>query len=151
MKTVTVDGQQYSIAKLDAMKQFQVVRRLTPIAAALFKSVKMDGEANAANLEETGRNMLTDFLSNAGPFADALAGMTDEQVENIVYPCMAVVKRQQGPAWADIKVPGQNKLMFADIDGITLVKLTVEVLRDNLSNFFSGLQIAPPESTSPRA
>ena len=151
MKVVIVDGEQYSIDKMDAIKQFQVVRRLTPVLAALFKSIDVDEKPETENAEQMAKEVIHGFLSNAGPLADALAGMSDEQVENIIYPCMAVVKRAQGPAWAPIKAPGQNKLMFADINGMTLVKLTIEVLKENFANFFSGVLSAQPGSPPPTA
>src|SRR5437588_7884152 len=40
------------------------------------------------------------------------AQMDDAQAENIIYPCLAVVTRQNGNAWAPIKVLGANRLMF---------------------------------------
>src|SRR5207253_4356052 len=155
MKVVTVDGVQYSIGKLDAMKQFHIARRLWPILAALVKGMKDlnlqdvkqafsgNGDGDNSQLAE----LFAQFLQgSAEPVAEALAQMDDAQAENIIYPCLAVVTRQNGNAWAPIKVLGANRLMFDDIDGMSIIKLTVETIKENLGGFISG---ALRKSTEP--
>jgi hypothetical protein len=148
-KVVTVDGEQYSIGKLDAMKQFHLARRLSPILAALVKGMKdLDlrdvqsafGETNGDGGENSKFvDLFRKFLEgSAEPVAEALAQMEDAQAENIIYPCMAVVARAQANNWAPVKVAGANRLMFDDITGMTLIKLTIAVIRENLGSFTFG-------------
>jgi hypothetical protein len=47
--------------------------------------------------------------------------------------------------WSDIWNPRANRLMFDDIDMPAMMQIASEVLRDNLSGFFSTL----PASSEP--
>jgi hypothetical protein len=157
MKQVTIDGAEYSIDKLDAMSQFHLSRRLSPILAAFLKAKKKptNGASTKRDVNEAIANeeliaTMGELLSDlAGPVTEALAAMPDEQAEKIIWPCMSVVKRAQGAgAFAPIKTPGANRFMFP-IDGLTMVRLTIEVIKENLSGYFASAQAAISTAPTP--
>ncbi len=135
--TVEVNGESYRFGRLDAMKQFHVTRRLLPILAEMGMSAgtiaQMRGEASEMGI-----------VGLMGPVMEMISKMPDEDVEYIVRTCLAVVKRQQGEAWAAVQA-ANGSLMFADIDMTVMIRLTIEVLKENLDGFFGS----PPSAAKP--
>jgi hypothetical protein len=115
---------------------------LAPLLGGLRKS--STSEVTESNVKD----LISTFLADsAEPVAEALAGMTDEQAEKIIFSCMGVVKRITDKGMAPIKAAGANLLMFQDINGMTLIRLTVAVVKENLSGyFFTGANSAPPSN-----
>jgi hypothetical protein len=128
MAQFELNGAAYTSGRLDAMKQFHVTRRLLPILAEMGMSASM--LAQLREEEATGG-----IVGVMGPVMDIISKMPDEDVEYIVRTCLAVVKRQQGEAWAPVQA-ANGHLMFADIDMTVMIRLTIEVLKGNLEGFF---------------
>lgn len=138
MKETKVAGVEYSIGKLDAFGQSNLLRRLAPIIAPLAVTAKKLPQLPTGS---DGEKDFVPFLEMlAGPLADALAGMPDEQFEKIIFPCLSVVKRKIPGGWAPVKAAGANRLMFEDIDGMGLLQLAFEVIEENLASFFPSPQ-----------
>ncbi len=141
MTEVTVDGHTYRVGKLDAKTQFHVARRLGP--AVLAVGAPLLGMLGAERKAET-----SDLLALAGPVAQAMALMSDADANYVIDRCMSVVARQQEDRWAPVAT-ATGVFMFQDMEWVTLVRLTVEVLRENLGNFFQTAPDAGPSSASP--
>jgi hypothetical protein len=143
MKETKVAGVEYSIGRLDAFGQANLLRRLSPIIAPLAVTAKKLPQLPTG---QDGERDVTPFLELlAGPLAEALSGMEDEQFEKIIFPCLSVVKRKSGAIWAPVKVAGANRLMFEDIDGMSLLQLAFEVIQENLASFFPSPQVDSQE------
>lgn len=132
---VEINGAEYSIGRLDAMKQFHLARKLMPM---LLKA--------GVNAQDFLGKKEEDFEVDAliekilGPLVEEISRRTDEEIEHIIYPCLDVVTRKQGPAWAKVKASGQNALMFPDMDASVILRLTFEVIQRNLASFFPSGQ-----------
>ncbi len=122
-----LSGNNYKIGKLSAMQQLHIVRRLAPTIFALSSATSTDTPK-------------TDFeaLSALAPVADMISKMSDEDSEYVVKSCLSVVFRQNATGWAKIQA-GNGNLMFDDIDLSAMMKLTFEVVKDNLGNFLTAL------------
>lgn len=141
---ITVGEHEYSIGKMNAIKQFHLARRLAPAIAAISTVYVKPGSAG-----DSGGTDGTDFFAAiAGPLSSALANMSDEEVESIIFPCLAVVQRKEGIAWTAVKAKGQNVLMYEDINAGQLLEIVMAVIKENLGSFFPGAQ---PESKQPAA
>lgn len=126
-------GVTYRADQLDAFKQLHVSRKLAPMLSTLlpiFAKLKDGGES--AMSEDIGA-----FAIAAQPFADAIAGMAEADVEYLVKTCLSVVKRKQGDAWSPLLKDGV--LMFSDLGLDHMLPLVVRVLRHSLGNFMQGL------------
>lgn len=118
-------GVAYKVGKLDAMRQFHVVRRLAPFLAALAGSIKPSqvGDDMAGLLE---------------PLAGLLGSMSDADAEYVLMACLSAAERKQAAGgWA--KVVAGEQLMFEDIDMAAMLHIAWQVLQHNLSGFFAGL------------
>lgn len=138
MTKIEVNGHWYAIGKMGALTQFHVSRRIAPILAQLGISI---------HTLQTGMDKdLTDFVPVLGPVTEMLSKMSDDDANYILFTCLGVVTRQQGEKFASVSA-GTN-LMFDDIDMPTMLRLVVEVVRDNLGGFMSGLFDATPSSSA---
>lgn len=133
-----INGQVYSIGKLDAMTQFHVARRLAPVFAALTSAImgakipKMPEGLSPEDLKKAVEE--AQFLAIAEPIMKVMATMPDADVNYVLNTCLGVVTRQVGNSQAPVMIDGA--LMFQDIDMQLMLRLVSDVLRSNLSSFF---------------
>lgn len=131
MSELEVAGNIYQIGKMNALVQLHVVRRLGP--ALIVVGISMEALRQGMKVE------MEDLIASAGPVMEMISRMSDEDFNYVLFACLDVVRRKQEDKWAAVVVPGQQKLMFADMDFAALVRLAVEVLRENLGNFLTEL------------
>lgn len=124
----------YQIGKLAAMTQFHVVRRIGPVLASMGVSIT-EMAKEGKSLRDDG-----DLLSIMGTVSDVVSKMADSDVEYVIYACLAVVRRRQGDRFMAV-MTGRN-FQFQDIDMDKMLRLTVEVLKENLGGFFPKPQDA---------
>lgn len=146
----TIGGATYQIRKLTPFQQFHVARRLAPAlwalgtaAADALRTVKTPDAAvtESARGEAPAHSPVGGMLAAFEPIADVIAKMSDEDSEYILTTCLSVVYLQQNNSWAPILPPNRSGLVFM-FDSITLpvmMQLTVEVIKENLGNFFVAL------------
>lgn len=119
---IQINEKKYRTGRMDARRQFHVVRRLAPILSGLTDLKKMMGEPLAA----------------LGPLADAVASMSDQDADYVINSCLSCVERQQSAGgWAKVMV--DDALMFQDLDMAAMLRLTWAVLQENLQGFFDAL------------
>ncbi|MDD3310951.1 phage tail assembly chaperone [Pseudodesulfovibrio sp.] len=131
---LTINGNAYRAGRMDARRQFHVVRRLAPIISGLTDLKSLMGDPMAA----------------LGPLADAIAEMKDADADYILDACLAVVERKQ-PAggWAKVMVNGG--LMFQDLDMAAMLRLTWAVLQEDMQGFFDALPRPSPAAPPKKA
>jgi hypothetical protein len=133
VKEMTLAEHTYRIGvrKLSAMEQFHVTRRLGPALVVCGVGMKMVMEGMKVPME--------DWVAVAGPVMEIVAAMKDEDVEYVVMTCLKSCERMQNAAWAPLLTSDGKGFMFADMDQFEMIRLTVEVLFLNLSNFAKGM------------
>lgn len=119
-------GVAYKVGKLDAMRQFHVVRRLAPFLATLAGSGIKPGQVG------------DDMAGLLEPLAGLLGSMSDADAEYVLMACLSAAERKQ-PAGGWAKVVGGGSLMFEDIDMAAMLHIAWQVIQHNLSGFFAGL------------
>ena len=131
MKEVEVFDHTYRIGRLDAMKQLHVQRRLAPILAGL--------GASAFKLFNAGKEQVdqSEALTAFAPVLEALAAMKDDEVEYVIYTCLAVVERKDGDRW--VKLLTGRQFQYQDLTMQAMMRLTTEVVEENLGGFFGQL------------
>ena len=134
---ITVNNNAYAIGKLEALKQFHLMRRLAPVLATvgldIAKLKKLDSGLGGAGDAET------NFLELLAPVVEVVGKMSDEDSNYIIFTCLSVVSRQAPTGGFSPVITPQNQLMFQDLDMLTMLRLAAEVVRENLRGFFSGL------------
>ena len=109
----------YKTTPLDVFTQFHLARKLMPTLIALTKS----GEE-----EELG-----DIIE---PVVMEICRMSDADANYILDSCLSVVFRKDSDVWVKIKPSGTNILQYHDIDLITMLQLSIRVIKENLGDFF---------------
>ena len=118
-----VGEHEYQAGKLDAKRQFHVVRRLLPCLAGFTEENISDAEAIKG-------------------FMNAVGGIEDEQLDYVIDNCLAVVECQDGGAWAAITCPlpnGRRTMQYQDIGMAEMLTIVYHVIKHNLSGFFDVL------------
>lgn len=136
---MNIDNINYSVGKLNPLKQFHLVRRLVPLLAKSSEGI--------AALQAGGSQSAGDLSRMLLPMVDELARMPDAEAEYIIFTCLSVVKRDTGASGFAPVLSSSNDLMFQDMTMEIMLKLVVEVIKVNLSGFFAGLG-GPIESPS---
>lgn len=128
-----INGVNYRAAKMDAFKQFHVSRKIAPIVPTLipvFVRLSQDKK-----LTED----LSAFSELLGPFAEGIAGMSNDDSEYIIATCLGVVSRQSGDTWAGVWNRSANSCMFDDMDLGVMMQIVIKVIQDSLGPFIQGL------------
>lgn len=142
MNSLEVNGHDYQFAKLSALAQFHIVRRLAPIIGELLNGIDpksfKDGKPNISQ---------ADMLKALGPISTALAKLSDEEANYVLFGLLKVVQRKQvGGGWANIAT-GES-LMFEDIDMKIMIQLSVKSFMVNLGGFISALPSVSKEQAA---
>ncbi|MBJ9624605.1 phage tail assembly chaperone [Burkholderia multivorans] len=136
------------------LEHADVAREQARKNAALAALAEGAGAPDAADAGATG-DRLRELLSMVDaiapvlqPFADALAGLKDEDAEYVFGTCLSVVERWQGAGWAKVWNAVHKTSMFDDIGIDVMLPLVVRVVVANLGSFISGLLTSQASSPS---
>jgi hypothetical protein len=122
----TVKDKEYSAGKLDAKRQFHVLRRLAPLLGGV--------------VAHGGVNMNED--EGIGEFLNGIGTLPDDAADYVLDHCLSVVKRNDGGAWCAITAAapnGHRVMQYDDMDMIEMLTVVFYVLRHNISGFFDAL------------
>ena len=133
-------GVKFKIGKLNAFKQFHLVRRIAPILADLLpaiqdlqKASKGKSPLDSDNFEETAKIL--------APILTGFSKLSDQDSEFVLYGLLSCVEVQLGPSWA--KVSTDSMLMVQDMELPMLLQIAGRSFMANLSNFFVVLPTVP--------
>lgn len=134
MEPITVDEQQYQIGRLNPMMQFHVARKILPILTRAGLSLSTLKALSSENEDKASKDEA--LVAIMGPATEVLASMPTEDVDFVLATCLGVVKRRSGDGWAPVWVHGAG-LAFVDINMIAMIRLVVEVIKENMGGFFA--------------
>ncbi|MEL5614350.1 phage tail assembly chaperone [Serratia marcescens] len=134
-----IKGQQYHAAKLDAFAQQDVAIALAPVLSGLIPLLKDVMAGNGKSLQEDKNRLFDEIIPLV---VKAIGQLSREGRAEINHACLSVVTRQQGKTWSKIYEPNQRAMMFDDLNGLDLVKIVGNVVRDSLGDFFPALPVS---------
>ena len=116
MSDIEVNGKEYRLAKLNAMTQFHVSRRIMPIIA----SMAGDGDVMSKILGAVGH-------------------LSDEDSEYVIGKCLTgCLRKRDDGGYA--KIYQNGNFLFEDIGLAEIIRLTMATIEENLTDFFTGLR-----------
>lgn len=132
-----IGGRKFKLCKIDAFKQFHIVRRIGPLLADLLPAMKDMGNAKAVeNMSESQK--LDHFAKIAAPIMTGLSKLSDADADLVLFGLLAAVEVQQAAGnWA--RVSTGSMLMIQDMELPILLQLAGRAFAFNLSGFFGGL------------
>ncbi|UOG71911.1 hypothetical protein MJ023_001798 [Serratia marcescens] len=134
-----IKGQQYRAAKLDAFAQQDVAIALAPVLSGLIPLLKDVMAGNGKSLQDDKNRLFDEIIPLV---VKAISQLSREGRAEINHACLSVVQRQQGKDWTKIYEPSQRVMMFDDLNGLDLVKIVGNVVRDSLGDFFPALPVS---------
>lgn len=141
----SIGGKQFKLSKMDAFKQFHIVRRVGPILAelvpALGNSKKLQNLDNAS--EEDKFDAIAKF---AGPVMSGLSKLSDADADLVLHGLLSSVEIQQ-PMGGWARVSQNNMLMMQDLELPILLQIAGRAFMFNLSGFFSALPVKSAEES----
>lgn len=136
-----IAGHEYRTVTIAVDVQYHIARRILKALAPAGEVIVQMLPRVIAALEEPKEGEEREALFQAKelvtPLAQAIGGMTDEDSEYILHNCLAATQRLAtgGTTWSPV-YDRKGGYRFSDITMPTLVRLTVLVIMDQLSNFF---------------
>ncbi len=132
-----IGDRQFKLNKLDAFKQFHIVRRLGPILGDIIPLArKLKGVGDADSMSE--EDKFSAFAEMVAPIMNGISKLSDADANLVLLGlCSAVEVRQpQSNSWARVAV-GDN-LMMGDLELPVLLQVAGRAFVYNLAGFFAS-------------
>lgn len=131
----SIGGRNFTLSKMDAFKQFHVVRRVGPILTELLPRL---AQLKAVKETASEKEQLEQMAQVATPVLAGLSKLSDVDADYVLHTLLSCVEVQQPIGnWA--KVFANNMLMVNDLDLPTMMQIASRAFMFNLSGFFSAL------------
>jgi len=129
----------FKVSKINALKQFHIVRRMTPILSKLapkLKDLRPLVMTNGEMTEDQKLDAAADFLA---PVIEGFSLLSDKDSEYVLMTLLEAVEmhQEQYGNWAKVASGGQ--LMFQDLDLGVLMQAAGRAFMFNLQGFFAVL------------
>lgn len=129
-----VGSRQFKLSKIDAFKQFHIVRRLGPILGDIIPVARQLAKNKMDQMSE--EQKLDAIASLGSPIMAGISKLSDEDANKVLLGlCSAVEMKQSSGNWA--RVATDAGLMFEDLDLPTLLQIAGRAFAYNLAGFFA--------------
>ena len=132
-----VDGKTYVAGKLNAMKQFHIMRKLLPIISEI-KITLSDFDGNSIE------DLLKEDVSKLAPLTDCIAKLSDEDAEYCIFGILDQVKVKMDKGLGYSPICHNNVLADSNMSMTSMMMIVLNALSHNFSDFLEHL---PSESS----
>jgi hypothetical protein len=132
-----IGSRKFSLTKVDAFKQFHIVRRIGPILVDLLPVIGQFGKIK--DIDKLPQEQQMDLmLKMAVPFMIGMSKLSDPDADYVLQGLLSSVQVQQVAGnWARVYANGM--MMINDIELPLMFQLASKALMFNLSGFFAVL------------
>ncbi len=132
-------GAKYRIKKLNAIEQWHLNRKIAPLLPPLipvFLKIARTKGGLTGDIEG-----VASFL---GPFAEGIAGMSDEASEYVINTCLSAIQREvTANVWSPVWSAAGRTSPFPELNDLSnVIPMVVKVIWDALGPFIQGLLTA---------
>lgn len=135
-----IDGAEFKVRKINAIKQFHIARRMAPMLAELtpaFKGIaKVETDAKKSGKELSEEDKFDRFAEILGPVLIGASKISEEDSEKILLGLLEAVEIKHMGSFA--QVVRDNRLMIDTIELPTMLKCAAKAFMFNISGFFKG-------------
>lgn len=131
-----IGGRNFKLNKINAFKQFHIVRKMAPILADLLPAMGDVQKVNKSEISESEK--FEELAKIAAPFMLGISKLSDEDADKVLYGLLSSVEIQQ-PAGNWARVSTDTMLMMQDLDLPVLLQLAGRAFMFNLAGFFGAL------------
>lgn len=131
----SIGGKEFSLSKLDAFKQFHIVRRVGPILTQLLPHLNALSKLKE---DPSDPDKLAQLAALATPILDGLSKLSDADADYVLHNLLASVQVKQAHGnWATIYANGG--MMINDLELPVLMQCAGRAFAYNLAGFFAAL------------
>ncbi len=131
-----INGKKFKLNKIDAFKQFHIVRRIAPILADLIPAMKGMASAQKNLVSASEDEKFEVFAGLAAPLLNGLSKLSDTDANLVLHGLLASVEMSQEPAgWA--RISNGEMLMFQSLELPTLLQIAGRAFMFNMTGFFA--------------
>lgn len=128
----SIGPRKYKIGKMDAFKQFHIVRRIAPILGELIPAASKMKSKNASQITDQ------DYESLA-PIMNGIAMLSDEDANKVLLGLCSCVEIYQETSKSWARVSTDSNLMFQDLELVELLQIAGRAFVYNMKGFFTLL------------
>jgi len=122
-------GHTFKLSKINALKQFQIVRRMTPVLSELFPVLSKIGKK--------ADGLTPDDFGEFSPVISAFSRLSDEDANKVLLSLLQSVEIKQDKGWA--RIASDQVIMFDSLELPTLLHCAGRAFMYNLQGFFTAL------------
>lgn len=138
-----IGGRKFKAGKINAFKQFHLVRRIAPILADLLPSIKEFQKLFNTKTEKSQDEKFEELALLASPLLKGFSKLSDEDSDKVLFGLLSCVEMLgPGNVWA--RVATENMLMIQDLELPALLQIAGRAFIFNLSGFFAVLPSVSP-------
>ncbi len=131
----TIGSASFKLSKINALKQFHIVRRVAPILSELFPALNKLSKSNGTSEEEK-LEQTAEFLS---PVIEGLSKLSDKDSEFVLFQLLASVEmKQEAGNWA--RISNGEVMFFDNLDLPIMLQVAGRAFMYNMTGFFSAIQ-----------
>lgn len=132
-----IGGRKFKLNKIDAFKQFHIVRRVGPILADMFPA--MIGQSKNKDFDGMSEDQKLDILANfITPIMQGFSKLSDDDANLVLTGLLESVEVQQSTGnWA--RIASNKMIMIQDFELPAMLQIAGRAFMFNLSGFFNVL------------
>lgn len=132
-----IGDRQFKVSKINAMRQYHIVRRIAPILGDMLPAMKEVSKKKSENLSEDQK--LEQAADIFAPIMHGISKLSDKDSEFVLYGLLAAVEMKQSEGnWA--KLSNGDMLMFDNLELPVLLQAAGRSFMYNMTGFFGVLQ-----------
>ena len=135
----SIGERQFKLSKINAMKQYHIVRRIAPILGEMLPAMKDIAKAHESKTM-TEDEKLDQAVRFAGPIMNGLSKLSDKDSEVVLYGLLAAVEMKQGEHGNWARLVNGDILAFDNIELPVLLQAAGRSFMYNMAGFFDVLQ-----------
>jgi hypothetical protein len=129
----SINGVDFKLSKIDAFKQFHIVRRLGPILGDIIPAVK-GFKGVKEDMSEDEKFEAIALL--AKPIMDGLSKLSDEDSNRVLLGLLSAIEmKQESGNWA--RIARDETLMISNLELPVMLQCAARAFAYNLSSFFA--------------
>jgi hypothetical protein len=130
-----IGDRKFKVSKINAMKQFHIVRRIGPILGEMMPAIQKIAKSKEQLSQEEQLEHAAEFVT---PIMNGLSRLSDKDADFVLFSLLAAVEINQDGAWSKLVV--NDNLMFDMLGLPVLLQAAGRAFMYNMTGFFGALR-----------
>lgn len=135
-------GREFKLNKIDAFKQFHVVRRLGPLLGEIIPAAQKIAKLNSKT-DQSEEEKFDQIAMLARPLMDGFAKLSDEDANRVLLTLLEAVEIKQPSSNSWARIARDGNMMIQDLELPLMLQCAARAFGYNLQSFFA---LAPQTS-----